>query len=165
MSLKRFRALLALPLLLLITQSALSQPATALVDRLVKISKDKKTIVVKSDDAPIRKLQIERYNIALEALKQRCKDFQDNLIPLEQVVQAARNCFRAELALKEKPPDRVKLLEGSIGLVRWYEDELEKSVKAGLVPRADLLNLKYDRLGLEIELLQERKLVELGDAK
>jgi hypothetical protein len=156
---------LGLLVLLLAAQSAVSQPAAALVERLLKISKEKKTIVVKSDDAPLRKLLTERYNVALETLRLRCKDYQNSLIALDPVFQAARNCFRAELALQEKHPDRIKILEEGISLVRWYEDELDKSVKEGFVPRAELLSIRYDRLGLEIELLQERKWMERGEGK
>jgi len=141
----------------------LSQTGDALVERLVKIAKEKKVIKPKSDDKPYLRLKIEQYNLALEELQIRCKDFQNKLIRLETVIEAARKVFRSELNITDKSSERIRIYEEAIGLVKWYEGELEKSLKNGSGNKADMLKMRFDRLGLEAELINEKD--KSGDSK
>lgn len=158
------RSIFGLIVVLAVAGSVLSQPNVDLVERMLKISKEKKTISPKSDDSPVRKLQIEQFNIALEELQLRCREFQTKIIRLEPVIDSCRKVFRSELALYDDPKDRIKLIEQVIDLVKWYEKELEKNLKEGLGNRGDYLKIRYDRLGLEAELLNEKEVKQKGEA-
>ncbi|MFO0878273.1 MAG: hypothetical protein U0840_13055 [Gemmataceae bacterium] len=131
---------------------AVGQPSDEVIDRLLKLSKEKQRAKAGPGDDALRGLQVQRYNVALEELRLRCEDFKRNLTPKVTVFEAGRNLLQAELELQTRPADRVKVLEEVVELMRWYEKRMEQREKDNLITRADLRRVQYTRLSLEIDL-------------
>lgn len=131
--------------------------AESVIDKLLELAKEKQKLEPKPDDHELRKLSIQRFNVAVDELAARCDDFKKNLTSQDKVFQAAQDLLTAELALQEKPEDRAAVLEKSIEILKWYEGKQEKSLKDGVGLRADLYRAQYVRLSLEIELVKVKK--------
>jgi hypothetical protein len=152
----RLRLALLPALLLCLAPAAAAQPADV-IDKLLDFAKEKKKIEPKDGDGDLRKLQVQRYNVALEELAQRGEDYKKNLTNQQTVFDAARHLVEAELEVQAKPEDRAKVLEKVVELVKWYEDKLERSLKEDVGSRAELLRARYTRLTYEIDLLKTRR--------
>jgi hypothetical protein len=140
-------------------------PDDKLIDKLLTLSKSKMPLDLENEKDPLRKLLATRYNVAIEELKQRCEDFKKSLALRTQVIDAARHLLQAELDLQTGPEGRVKVLEGVVELIKWYEGQLEEGLKAEVGLRAELLRVRYERLTFEIELLKARQEMEKGKEK
>jgi len=141
----------------LFVNSATAQTRAELVERLLKSIEARPKIEVKSDDDQLRRLLIERYHVALEEVQQRCADFKNGLDSLDKVIESSRSLLTAELEVLTDTQEKIKALERVIDLVRWYESELEKGLKAGVGLRADMLHTRDSRLTFEIEVLRLKK--------
>lgn len=141
-----------------------AQPSAELIDKLLALSKQKK-LDARGEKDELRKLLIERHNVALDELKEACEEFQRNLATNAIVYEAARHFLQTELEVQARPEGRVKVLEKALEIVRWYENRQERGVKANQVPRTDLLRTRYQRLTLEIDLLKAKRAVEVQAAK
>lgn len=152
-------ALLALIAWLCLSAPILAQPAERLIDRLLELSKKKQRLEPGKDDDELRRLLIQRYNVAMDELRLRCEDFKRNLASRQLVYEAGRNLLQAELELQTTPAGKIKVLEQAAELLRWYEKRLEEAVKDDLVIQADLLRARYTRLTMEIELLRLKRTI------
>lgn len=157
------RIVLALVLAMVTVSPAAAEPASELIDKLLELSKTKKRIKLEKDAPEKQRLLVARYHLALEELQLRCQDFRSNLVTKEKVFEAGRNLLESELEVYSKPAEKARVLEKSIELFRWYEKRLEASLKAGLIPRADLLQLQYRRMSLELALMQLREGMKKSD--
>ncbi len=153
---RMFRLILGLGWLglLLSVATASAQPTTQLIDRIFKEVQSRPKVEPKSDDPPLRRLLIERCNVAREEVLQRCEDFKKGLSSRDKVVEAARDQLTAEMEMLTGPEEKVKALERIIELIRWYEGELERALKDGVGLRADILRARHSRLNYEIEILR-----------
>jgi hypothetical protein len=149
--------ILCLALLFQVALPVRAQPTDEAIDKLVEIAKDRKKLQPRADEDELRRLLLQRYNVALEELTQRCEDFRRNLGTRPAVFQAARDLLQAELELQEKPEGRAGVLEKTLEVVKWYEARQERAWKEGQALRADYLRTQFIRLNLEIELLKTRR--------
>jgi hypothetical protein len=140
-----------------LSSAARAQPAEELIDKLLELSRQKTKLAVGKGDDELRKLLVERYNVAVDELKLRCEDFKRSVATKATVFEAGRHLLHADLELQTAPAEKVKVLEKTIDLARWYEKRLERALKDGLVSQADLLRVKYSRLTLEIDLVKTKK--------
>jgi hypothetical protein len=140
----------------LLVQSAAAQD-TGVIDKLLEFAREKKKAEPKAGDDELRKLLIQRYNVALDELTQQCEDFKKNLTAQQAVFDAARHLVQADLEMQTEPKDRAKVLENALEIVKWYEAKLEAGLKANIGSRAELLRTQYIRLTFEIDLAKIRK--------
>lgn len=151
-----FRSVLGLALvaLLLAASSLAGQATNKLIDEITKKLKELPRHEPKTDDSPLRKLLIQRYNVALEEATQRCDDYKKGLSTMDQVILSSRELLTAELEMLTDPQEKIAALERVIGVLRWYEREQEAALKEGIGLRAELLRTRHRRLDLEIQVLQ-----------
>lgn len=140
-----------------------AQPADELIDRLLALSKEKPRVAAGEDE--LRRLLVQRYNIALDELKETCQDFRRNLATKATVFEAGRHLLQADLEMQTGPEGRVRVLEKALDLLRWYEKRLEQAHRDRLIPRADLLRTRYQRLSLEIKLLEAKRAGEVRERR
>jgi hypothetical protein len=138
----------------LLGDSAMGQPKNEFVDRKLKDIQARTRVEPKGGDDALRRLLIERYNVAVEEVQNRCEDFKKGLSTLDGVLQADRNLVVVELEMLTDPKQKIKTLERAIELARWYEGELEKALKAGVGHQAEVLRIRGIRLTLEIQRLR-----------
>jgi hypothetical protein len=163
-----FRAMLAglaLALMFGLSSPARGQPADELIAKLLDLSKEKAKLTPGKDDDELRQLLIARYNVAVEELKLRCEDFKKHLATKVAVVEAGKHLLEAELELQTKPADRLRVLERTADLLRWYEKRVEAALKDGLIPRAELLRVRFVRLSMEIDIAKTKQALGKGPAK
>jgi hypothetical protein len=162
---RRFAVPLLVGAVFVLTSSLRAQPADELIDKLLELSRAKTKLKADKGDDPLRRLLVERYNVAVDELKLRCEDFKKHTATKAMVVEAGKQLLHADLELQDKPADKAKVLERAVELLRWYENRLERAAGDGLVPRADLLRVRYNRLGLEIDLARLKKEMAAGGGK
>ncbi len=143
-----------------VCRSARAQPREELINRILKDLQGRSKVEAKAGDSELRKLLIERYHVALEEVQDRCDDFKKGLNTLDTVVQSCRNLLTAELEMRTDPREKILALERVIDIVRWYEGELERGLKAGVGLRADMLHARQSRLSFEIQVLRLKQ--EMG---
>jgi hypothetical protein len=137
--------------------TALAQPATGVIDKLLEFARDKKKAEPKAGDDDLRKLLIQRYNVALDELTQQCEDFKKSLTAQPAVFEAARHLVQADLEMQTEAKDRAKVIENALEIVKWYEGKLEAGLKSNIGSRAEFLRIQYTRLTFEIELAKIRR--------
>jgi hypothetical protein len=145
---------LALSGLFLVVGTTSAQTVPQLIDRIIKDLASRSKVQPRSDDDQLQKLLIERYNVALEEVQQRCEDFKKGLNTMDAVIESSRDMLTAEVAMRTDPQEKIKALERVIEIVRWYEGKLEIGLKEGVGLRADLLRARHGRLNYEIEVLR-----------
>lgn len=150
MTLYRGLAGLLLVALFILTSTIRAQPDEKLIDELWKLSKTPREPIPKMNR--LRELLTERYNVSLDELAERCKDFRQNTASKAMVVEAAKEALNAELELRETSAEKEKVLAKAISLLQWYEKQLKDAKKAGLVPEAEVLRVQYRLLTLQIDL-------------
>src|SRR5271165_2264751 len=84
-------------------------------------------VELKDDDPPLLRLKKERFNAALNETK-------------------------ARFDLYNKPEEKAEVLQRHLDVYLEAEANLEKQVKDGLAPQADLERLRYNRVSTEIDL-------------
>jgi hypothetical protein len=108
---------------------------------------------IKDDEDPLARLKKERFNAALNEAKARFDLYKRGLTKLPDLIEVGERLFGAEVDLYDKPEDRVRVLQRQLDVYNEAEGNLEKQVKQGLAPQADLERLRYNKASLEIELL------------
>jgi hypothetical protein len=111
------------------------------------------TLEIKDDEDPLVRLKKERFNAALSEAKARFELYKRGLTKLPDLIEVGERLFGAEVDLYDKPEDRVRVLQRQLDVYNEAEGNLEKHVKEGLAPQADLERLRYNKASLEIELL------------
>jgi hypothetical protein len=112
---------------------------------------------IKEDEDPILRLKKERFNAALQEAKARFDMYKLGLTKSPDLIEVGERLFGAQVDLSDKPEDRVRVLQQQLEVYNEAEANLEKQVKEGLAPEADLDHLRYNKTSLEIELLTTRK--------
>jgi len=108
-------------------------------------------------DTPLRKLEKERFNAALAAAQARYLEYLSGRGTIEITLDSVQRLADAELALTDKPAERVAILERGLGLYRDAEKVAELRFEAGKITLADREEARYLRLNAEIRLLREKE--------
>jgi hypothetical protein len=108
---------------------------------------------IKDDEDPLVRLKKERFNAALNEAKARFDLYKRGLTKVPHLIEVGERLFGAEVDLYDKPGDRARVLQRQLDVYNEAEGNLEKQVKEGLAPQADLERLRYNKASLEINLL------------
>src|SRR6266436_4712508 len=100
---------------------------------------------LKDDDTQLNRLKKERFNAALNEAKARFDLYKRGLTKLPDLIEVGERLFSAEVDLYDKPD-----LQRQVDVYNEAEGNLEKHVKEGLAPQADLERLRYNKASLEI---------------
>jgi hypothetical protein len=111
----------------------------------------------KEDEDPILRIKKERFNAALKEAQARFEMYKHGLTKSPDLIEVGERLFGAQVDLYDKPEDRVRVLQQQLEVYNEAEINLEKQVKEGLAPEADLDHLRYNKASLAIELLTARK--------
>ena len=111
---------------------------------------------LKEDDAPLLRLKKERFNAVLNEAKDRLDLYNRGLVRIPELIEVGKRLYRAEADLYDKPEEKAQVLQRQLDVYTDAEADLEKKVREGLVPHADLEQLRFDRLSLEIDLFKVR---------
>jgi hypothetical protein len=109
-------------------------------------------LVIKDDDTQIIRLKKMRYNMALTEAKDRYNLFKKGLIKLYDLIGVGQRLLSAQADLAQSPEERADVLQKQLEIYAEAEDNLQKQIKEGKAENADLDHLRYERLGVEIDL-------------
>jgi hypothetical protein len=149
-------ALAALVLMPALQLSAHAQQARKLSPKVLEVL-NMPLLEIKEDEDPILRLKKERFNAALQEAKARFDMYKLGLTKSPDLIEVGERLFGAQVDLYDKPEDRVRVLQQQMDVYNEAEGNLQKQVKEGLAPEADLDHLRYNKISLEIELLMTRK--------
>ena len=122
-------------------------------------------VELKDDDSPLLHLKKERFNTALAEAKARSDLYNRGLARIPELIDVAERLFRAQLDLYDQPEQRAQVLQKHVDVYNEAEATLEKQVKAGMVTEAELERLRYDKISIEIDLLNTKNSQENGAPK
>ena len=114
-------------------------------------------LVPAAGDDELRKLQVGRYNAALEVLKWRYRKYQNNLRDMQELYNQFQFLREARLHLCRTPAERIVVLEQGLEIAREAERNNAIAASVDEWSNADLQLTRYGRLGLEILLLKARR--------
>jgi hypothetical protein len=114
---------------------------------------------LKDDDSQLLRLKKERFNAALNEAKARFDLYKRGLTKLPDLIEVGQRLFSAEVALYDKPEDRVRVLQQHLDVYSEAEGNLERHVKQGLATQADLEQLRYNKASVEIDLLTTKNTI------
>src|ERR1700748_2370951 len=106
-------------------------------------------LIIKDDDTQIIRLKKMRFNMALTEAKDRYNLFKKGLIKLYDLIDVGQRLLSAQADLAQSPEERADVLQRQLEIYAEAEDNLQKQGKA---ENADLDHLRYERLGVEIDL-------------
>jgi hypothetical protein len=110
-----------------------------------------------ADKNELTRLLTERHNAAVSYLSERLKQYQRGLRDLSAVFEGARLVEQAKLALAETPDSTVAVLEEYLGMAREIEAYTKNLLEKKAGSQADFDLARYNRLGIEIELLKAKQ--------
>jgi len=111
---------------------------------------------IEAGDDELTKLLKERYNAAVAELQARNKALESGNGTVEDIFGAARKVLRSELALSDKPADRIAVREKYLELERAAERIATTRFQAGKLGDDDLAAVRYLRLDAEVQLLKAK---------
>jgi hypothetical protein len=109
-------------------------------------------LIIKDDDTQIIRLKKMRFNMALNEAKDRYNLFKKGLIKLYDLIGVGQRLLSAQADLAQSPEERADVLQKQLEIYAEAEDNLQKQIKEGKAENADLDHLRYERLGVEIDL-------------
>ena len=148
--------LAALVLMPALQPSSHAQQARKLSPKVLEVL-NMPLLEIKEDEDAILRLKKERFNAALQEAKARFDMYKLGLTKSPDLIEVGERLFGAQVDLYDKPEDRVRVLQQQLDVYNEAESNLQKQVKEGLAPEADLDHLRYNKTSLEIELLTTRK--------
>ncbi len=107
--------------------------------------------------APFRRLLEERRDVARNVLALRRQQVEAGRCSQDVLVDAARMVFEAEMALAEKPADRVALLRKHLEGLKKAEEFARARYEVGLLSPTDILTIKAAQLDTEINLVRAQR--------
>ncbi|MBV8213034.1 MAG: hypothetical protein JOZ08_07375 [Verrucomicrobia bacterium] len=107
---------------------------------------------IKDEDTQIIRLKKMRFNTALTEAKDRYSLFKKGLIKLYDLIDVGQRVLSAQADLAQSPEERADVLQRQLEIYAEAEDNLQKQIKEGKAENADLDHLRYERLGVEIDL-------------
>jgi hypothetical protein len=120
---------------------------------------------LKDDDAPLLRLKKERFNAALKEAKARFDLYDRGLTRIPELIEVGERLFAAEVDLCDQAEQKEKVLQRHLDVYTEAEANLEKQVKAGLATEADLERLRYNKLSIQIELIEAKNGREHSQSK
>jgi hypothetical protein len=144
--------LLVLSPTLVRAQSHAVQPGPKVMEVL-----DTAPLDIKDEDTQLIKLKKMRFNAAIAEAKERYALFKKGRTKFPDLVDVGQRVLTAQADLAQSPEERAQVLDKQLQIFAEAEDNLDKQVKEGKGQAADLDRLKYERLGVEIELEILRK--------
>jgi hypothetical protein len=109
-------------------------------------------LIIKDDDTQIIRLKKMRFNMALTEAKDRYILFKKGIIKLYDLIDVGQRLLSAQADLAQSPEERADVLQKQLEIYAEAEDNLQKQIKEGKAENADLDHLRYERLGVEIDL-------------
>jgi hypothetical protein len=109
-------------------------------------------LIIKDEDTQIIRLKKMRFNMALTEAKDRYSLFKKGLIKLYDLIDVGQWVLSAQADLAQSPEERADVLQKQLEIFAEAEDNLQKQIKEGKAENADLDHLRYERLGVEIDL-------------
>jgi hypothetical protein len=107
---------------------------------------------VKDEDTQLIRLKKMRFNMALTEARDRYSLFKKGLIKLYDLIDVGQRVLAAQADLAQSPEERADVLQKQLEIFAEAEDNLQKQIKDGKAENADLDHLRYERLGVEIDL-------------
>ena len=109
-------------------------------------------LIIKDEDTQLIRLKKMRFNMALTEVKDRYSLFKKGLIKLYDLIDVGQRVLSAQADLAQSPEERADVLRKQLEIFAEAEDNLQKQIKEGKAENADLDHLRYERLGVEIDL-------------
>ena len=109
-------------------------------------------LIIKDDDTQIIRLKKMRFNMALTEAKDRYSLFKKGHTKLYDLIDVGQRVLSAQADLVQSPEERADVLQKQLEIYAEAEDNLQKQIKEGKAENADLDHLRYERLGVEIDL-------------
>jgi hypothetical protein len=109
-------------------------------------------LIIKDEDTQIIRLKKIRFNMALTEAKDRYDSFRKGISKLYDLIDVGRRVLSAQADLAQSPEERADVLQKQLEIHAEAEDNLQKQIKEGKAESADLDHLRYERLGVEIDL-------------
>jgi hypothetical protein len=109
-------------------------------------------LIIKDDDTQIIRLKKMRFNMALTEAKDRYTLFKKGITKLYDLIDVGQRLLSAQADLAQSPEERADVLQKQLEIYAEAEDNLQKQIKEGKAENADLDHLRYERLGVEIDL-------------
>jgi hypothetical protein len=116
-------------------------------------------------DDELRKLQIERYNAALAAVKHIQALVVTGRKSPDGVMDAMQHLVESALDIYEKPEERLGFLEDYVQMAQEIEKTVQAQVQAGMCLESDYQAAKFRRADAEIRLLKAKRAVENPKSK
>jgi outer membrane protein TolC len=107
-------------------------------------------------DNKVKDLQKERVTVLTELVEQANTGFRTGRSSYEEVLEAQVQLLNARLDLAEKAADRVALYEGTVAVLKSYEEVAKGRVESGRGTAAAALRIRARRLEVEIRLEQAK---------
>ena len=111
-------------------------------------------VEVKDDDPPLLQLKKQRFNAVLSEIKDRADLYSRGLTRVNELIAVAERLFPAEVDLYDKPEEKAQVLQRQLDVYNEAQANLEKQVREGALPHAELERLVYDKLSIEIDLVK-----------
>jgi len=160
---RRLGYLILAPLLILVGGLAVPSEAVPSQDKK-PAGKEAAPAVLKAEplkiepgDDELAKLLRQRYNAAVAELQARNKALESGNGTVEDSFGVARKVLRSELALSDKPADRIAVREKHLELEQAAEKIATIRFHAGKITDADLAAARYLRLDAEVQLLKAKR--------
>jgi hypothetical protein len=109
-------------------------------------------LIIKDEDTQIIRLKKMRFNMALTEAKDRYSLFKKGSSKLYDLIDVGQRVLSAQADLAQSPEERAEVLQKQLEIYAEAEDNLQKQIKEGKAEGADLDHLRYERLGVEIDL-------------
>jgi hypothetical protein len=111
-------------------------------------------------DDELRKLQIARYNEAVEEVKGLGELVLRGVRTPDVLLDAAKHVAQSGLDVYDDHNDRIRLLTDYVELTKENEKVFEAHQNAGRVAQSDLHMARYFRIDAEIQLLKAKRAAE-----
>lgn len=109
-------------------------------------------LAIKDEDTQLIRLKKMRFNMALNEARDRYSLFRRGLIKLYDLIDVGQRVLAAQADLAQSPEERADVLQKQLEILAEAEDNLQKQIKEGKAENADLDHLRFERLGVEIDL-------------
>ena len=109
-------------------------------------------LIIKDEDTQIIRLKKMRFNMALTEAKDRYSLFKKGITKLYDLIDVGQRVLSGQADLAQSPEERADVLQKQLEIYAEAEDNLQKQIKEGKAESADLDHLRYERLGVEIDL-------------
>jgi hypothetical protein len=109
-------------------------------------------LAIKDEDTQLIRLKKMRFNMELTEARDRYSLFRKGLIKLYDLIDVGQRVLAAQADLAQSPEERADVLQKQLEIFAEAEDNLQKQIKEGKAENADLDHLRYERLGVEIDL-------------